>query len=147
VRGALAALAGVVVVLASACGGSAGERLSKADFQSQGNTICSKYQKQLNAVQMPSSLAEIPGLVDQALAIIDKEIAEIKALRPPKELQSSFDAMIAASDDTKQAADDLSAAAKANDQQAVQKALDAGKAASDKADQAAGQLGLTTCTG
>jgi hypothetical protein len=148
-RGALAALVGVLVLLASGCGGGGGggDRLSKADFQSQANSICAKYQKQLDALGTPSSLDEIPALVDKALAILNKEIDEIGQLNPPEELQSQFNAMLAASDKTKQAADDLSTAAKAGDQAGVQKALQEGNAASSQADKIAGELGLDSCKG
>jgi hypothetical protein len=146
-RGALAALVGVLVLLATGCGGSGGGRLSKEDFQSQANAVCAKYQKQLDALGTPTSLDEIPALVQQALGILNKEIDEVAALNPPEELQSQFDALIAETNKTKQAATDLSDAAKSGDQAAVQKALDEGNAASDKADQLAGQLGLDSCKG
>jgi hypothetical protein len=148
-RGATAALVGVLVLLATACGGggSSSDRLSKEDFQSQANAICAKYQKQLDALGTPSSLDEIPDLVDQALVILNKEVDEIAALNPPEELQSDFDKMIAASNKTKAAADDLSSAAKEGDQAAVQKALEEGNAASAEADQLAGTLGLDSCKG
>jgi hypothetical protein len=144
-RRALAALVGVLVLLATACGGGSDTRLSKAEFQSQANAICAKYQKQLNAIDEPTSLDEIPDLVDQALVILNKEIDEVAALNPPEELQGDFDKMIAASNRTKAAADDLSAAAKSGDQAAVQKALEEGNAASSEADQLAGNLGLSEC--
>jgi hypothetical protein len=146
-RGALAALVGVLLLLATGCGGSGGGRLSKEDFQSQANAVCAKYQKQLDALGTPTSLDEIPALVQQALGILNKEIDEVAALNPPEELQSQFDALIAETNKTKQAATDLSDAAKSGDQAAVQKALDEGNAASDKADQLAGQLGLDSCKG
>jgi len=146
-RGKAAALAGVLVLLATACGGggSDGDRLSKEEFQSRANAICDKYQQQLQALGTPSSLDEIPDLVDQALAILNKEIDEVAALNPPEEMQGTFDQLIAASNKTKAAADDLSTAAKAGDQAAVEKALDAGNAASDEADRLAGELGLDSC--
>jgi hypothetical protein len=144
-RGGVATLVGVLVLLATGCGGES--RLSKADFQSQANAICDKYQAQLKALPTPTSLDEIPDLVDQALAILNKEIDEIGNLNPPEELQDQFDAMLEESDKTKQAADDLSAAAKSGDQAAVQKALDTGNAASNKADQIATELGLDSCKG
>ena len=145
-RGAAAALVGVLVLFATACGGG-GARLSTEEFQSQANAICAKYQKQLNALGSPTSIEEIPDLVDQALEILNKEVDEIAALNPPEDLQSDFDKMIAASDKTKAAADDLSTAAKSGDQAAVQKALEEGNAASDEADQLATNLGLTECQG
>jgi len=146
-RASAAVLVGVLVLLATGCGGGSGARLSKEDFQSQANAICDKYQQQLRALPTPTSLDEIPDLVDQALEILNKEIDEIGKLNPPEELQSQFDQMLAESDKTKQAANDLSAAAKSGDQAAVQKALDAGNAASNKADQIATQLGLDSCKG
>jgi transcriptional regulator with PAS, ATPase and Fis domain len=148
-RAAVAALVGVLVLLLTACGGGGGSdaRLSKEEFQSQANAICDKYQKQLDQLKTPTNLEEIPDLVDQALAILNKEVDEISALNPPQELQSQFDQLIAASDKTKEAADDLSAAAKSGDQAAVQKALEQGNAASKQADVLAGELGLDSCEG
>jgi hypothetical protein len=147
-RGRVAALVGVSVLLAAGCGGGGSSaRLSQEEFQSQANAICAKYQAQLKALGNPSSIDEIPGLVDQALAILNKEVEEIAALNPPEDMQSDFDKMIAASDKTKAAANDLSAAAKAGDQAAVQKALEEGNAASNEADQLATGLGLSECKG
>jgi hypothetical protein len=146
-RGPVAVLVGVLVLLLVACGGGggSGERLSKEEFQSQANAICDKYQAQLDQLKTPTSLDEIPDLVDHALAILNKEVDEMSALNPPEELQSTFDQMIAASNKTKAAADDLSSAAKSGDQAGVQKALDEGNAASKQADDAAGKLGLDSC--
>jgi hypothetical protein len=147
-RGAAAALVGVLVLLATACGGGGSDaRLSREQFESQANAICDKYQTQLNQLKSPTSLEEIPDFVDHALAILNKEVAEITALNPPADLQTEFDAMIAASNDTKAAADELSQAARDGDQAAVQKALDEGNAASKRADQIATQLGLDSCKG
>ena len=147
-RGGVAALVGVLVLLATACGGGGNDaRLSREEFESQANAICDKHQTQLNQLKSPTSLEEIPDFVDHALAILNKEVAEITALNPPADLQTEFDAMIAASNDTKAAADDLSQAARDGDEAAVQKALDEGNAASKKADQIATQLGLDSCQG
>jgi hypothetical protein len=144
-RVSVAALAGVLVLLVAGCGGGGGGRLSKEDFQSQANAICAKYQKQIDAIGAPSSLDEIPDLISQILPILNKEIDEISALEPPEELQSDLDKMLAATDRTKAAADDLSEAAKAGDQAAVQKALEEGNAASKEADDLAANLGLQDC--
>jgi hypothetical protein len=145
-RALVAVLVGALVLLAAGCGGG-DARLSTEEFQSQANAICAKYQKQLKALGSPSSLDEIPDLVEQALAILNKEVDEIAALHPPEKLQSDFDKMIAASNKTKAAADDLSAAAKSGDQAAVQQALEDGNAASKEADQLATGLGLSECKG
>lgn len=144
-RGSIAALAGVLTLLVAACGGGGDARLSEEEFQSQANAICAKYQKQLDALGTPASLDEIPELVDQALAILNKEVDEIDALNPPQELQSDVDKLLAATDRTRAAADDLSAAATSGDQAAVQQALDEGNAATKEADDLASSLGLDEC--
>jgi hypothetical protein len=144
-RVSAAALVSVLTLLATGCGGGGEARLSKQEFQTQANAICAKYDTQLKAIGSPTSIEEIPDLVDEALVILDKEIDEISALNPPEELQSDFDKMLAATDRTKAAATDLSEAAKAGDQAAVQKALEEGNAASDDADELAANLGLTDC--
>jgi hypothetical protein len=144
-RGAIAALAGVLILLVAACGGGGDARLSEEEFQSQANAICAKYQKQLDELGTPSSLDEIPELVDQALAILNKEVDEIDALNPPQELQSDVDKLLAATDRTRAAADDLSTAATSGDQAAVQQALDEGNAATKEADDLASSLGLDEC--
>ena len=72
-----------------AAAGASDTRLSREEFQSQANAICAKYQKQLNALGTPSSLEEIPDLVEQALAILNKEVAEIAALNPPEDCRPS----------------------------------------------------------
>jgi hypothetical protein len=147
-RGSVVALVGVLVLLTTGCGGGGSDaRLTREEFESQANAICAKYEKQLDALGTPASIEEIPDLVDQALAILNKEIDEIAALNPPADVQTEFDALIEASNNTKAAADDLSQAAKDGDQAAVQKALDEGSAASDKADQIATELGLDSCKG
>ena len=147
-RGSAALLVGVFVVLfAAACGGGGGDTRLREEFESQANAICAKYQKQLEALGTPSSIDEIPDLVEQALAILNKEVAEVAALKPPTDMQTEFDAMIEASNNTKDAANDLSQAAKDGDRAAVQKALEEGNAASTKADQIATQLGLDSCKG
>jgi hypothetical protein len=144
-RVSVAALAGILVLLATACGGGGGARLSKEEFQTQANAICAKYQKQINEIGGPSSIEEIPDLVAQILPILNKEIDEVAALNPPEELQGDFDKMLAATDRTKAAAADLSEAAKAGDQAAVQKALEEGNTASKEADDLAANLGLDDC--
>ena len=136
---------GLLVLLATACGGGGDAHLSKDEFQTQANAICAKYEEQLKAIGPPASIEAIPDVVDQALAILNKEIDEIGALNPPEELQSNFDKLLAATERTKAAADDLATAAKACDQAAVQQALDDGNGASKEADDLAGDLGLDEC--
>ena len=135
---------GAAFVLA-ACGGE--DRLSREEFQKQGNAICAKYDKQIDAVATPSSIEEVSGYVDKVVPLVEKEISEMKALKPPEEDQESFDRMIAKGEETKEAGEELGAAAEKRDEAAVQRALQKGQAAGNESDRLAGELGLDDCQG
>jgi hypothetical protein len=143
VRGALTLAAGAAALLVAGCGGE--ERLSQAEFQEQGNAICAKYDKQIEELGTPTSVEEVPGYVNKALPIVERQIEDMKELNPPEEDQETFDAMISEGEKTVEAGRDLGEAAEANDQAAIEKALNEGNAASDRADEHATDLGLTDC--
>ena len=89
------------------------------------------------AVVLRNSLTKKENDATRTEGLSDRVLDETERLRE----------QLAESDKTKEAADDLSAAAKSGDQAAVQKALQEGNTASSKADQLAGQLGLDSCKG
>jgi hypothetical protein len=142
-RSAAALVAGAMVLAASACGGE--ERLSKEDFQKEGNAICAKYDKQIEEIGTPTSVEEVPAYVKKVLPIVERQIEDMKELNPPEADQQAFDEMIAEAEKTVEAGGDLGEAADANDDAAIEKALNEGNAASDRADEHATDLGLTDC--
>ena len=138
---------GIVATLlvAAGCGGGGGDRLSEAELREQGNAICAKYQEQIDALETPSAVEDIPGYVEEAAPIVEREIDELKELDPPEDVQETFDEMIAEAEKTVQAGRDLGEAAEANDAAAIEQTLDEGNAASARADEHATELGLTNC--
>jgi hypothetical protein len=143
VRGAAALVAGATALAAAGCGGE--ERLSRAEFQRQGNAICAKYDRQIEAIGTPASVEEVPEYVDKALPVIEQQIEEMRDLNPPEEDQEAYDDMLAEAENTVDAGRDLGDAAEANDNAAIENALNEGNAASDRADEHATELGLTDC--
>jgi hypothetical protein len=135
----------VAALLAAGCGGGGGDRLSKEDFQQQANATCTKYEKKLNAIGKPTSLEDIKAYVDKGIPVIQQGLAELRTLKPPEDLQSDYDRMLAEIEKSIPAARQLGEAAAENDPAAVQKALAAGNAARAAADDAAKTLGLTEC--
>jgi hypothetical protein len=143
VRSAVALVAGATALAAAGCGGE--ERLSRAEFQEQGNAICAKYDKQIEEIGTPTSVEEVPEYVNKALPIVERQIEDMKELNPPEEDQEAYDEMIADAEKTVEAGRDLGEAAEANDEAAIEKALNEGNVASDRADEHATELGLTDC--
>jgi hypothetical protein len=147
VNGRRAWALGIVATLlvAAGCGGGGGDRLSEAELREQGNAICAKYQEQIDALETPSAVEDIPGYVEEAAPIVEREIDELKELDPPEDVQETFDEMIAEAEKTLVAGRELSEAAEQNDEAAIEQALDEGNVASDRANDRAQSLGLTEC--
>jgi predicted nucleic acid-binding Zn-ribbon protein len=144
VLGASAVVAASASLATAGCGGGE-DRLSTAEFEERVNGICTKYDKQIDAVRAPSSVEEIPAYVAKVLPIVEREVEEMKAVEPPEDDQETFDAMIGEAEKALEAGRDLSDAAEENDEAAIENALNEGNAASDRADEHARELGLTDC--
>jgi hypothetical protein len=142
-RGALTVAVGTAVLAMAGCGGE--DQLTQAELREQGNAICAKYDKQIDALPVPSAVQEIPAYVAKAAPIVEDEIEALKELNPPDGDQETFDQMIAEEEKTLTAGKALSDAAEKGDDAAVEKALNEGNVSSNRADEHAQTLGLTEC--
>lgn len=142
-RRGLIVLAAAGAAALAGCGGE--DRLSREEFQEQGNSICSKYEQEIDEIGTPASVEEIPAYVDKAIPIVEREIDEMRELNPPEEDQETFDELIEEAENVVEAGRELGAAAEENDEAAIEQALNEGNAASDRADEHAQELGLTAC--
>jgi hypothetical protein len=131
---------------ASACGGGGGDdRLSQDEFRQQANAICAKYDAKIKALGSPSSPADIPDFVRRGIPLLRQGIAELRALKPPTELQNDFDRMLNETAKAIPAAQSLAAAAEKADAAGVQKAIAQAQAASAASDRLATDLQLDKC--
>jgi hypothetical protein len=83
--------------------------------------------------------------VDEAIPVVNEEIAALDDLNPPEEVEARFDRMLAEARKTVEAGRKLGEAAQSRDEAALRDAIDEGQAASDRADEIATDLGLTDC--
>ena len=141
--------AGVVLVVAlltlSACGG--GGRLSKADFRTKANAICSKYNARIkralaNVSNDPQSLA---SAVDRALGYIKKATQELDDLDPPKAYDAKYEELSRLNHDEISTGQKLADAARANDKAAIQSAIAQLESQGKDSDRLATELGLDSC--
>lgn len=100
-------IAGVVLVafvlVTAACGGSSSSALSKDEFVKQGNAICQKGNDAINSVgssQFSGSSQPDPAAIQKffnetVAPNIKKQIDDIAALKPPSDLKSGRDKMVA----------------------------------------------------
>jgi hypothetical protein len=137
-------LATLLVLVAAGCGGGGG-RLSKDDYAKQADAICSKYNRKLQALGTPTSLADIGGFADKALALTRKGNGELRALEPPKSEEQTSKEWLAQNELVAKAVADLRDAAKKSDRAGIQAALRRGQAANKTANGLARDLGLRVC--
>jgi hypothetical protein len=142
-RGAWTLATGVAVLAMAGCGGE--DALTEAELREQGNTICARYDKQIDDVPVPSAVEEIPAYVTKVAPIVEDEIEALKDLNPPDDDQETFEQLIAEEEKTLAAGRALSDAAEKGDDAAVEKALNEGNISSNRADEHARTLGLTDC--
>jgi hypothetical protein len=145
VRITIAIVLGLVLASAGCGGGGGDDRLSKQDFQQRANAICKRYDAKIAALGSPASPADIPQFVEKGIPLIEQGIAELRALRPPADLEDDYNRMLDETEKAIPAARKLADAAEKQDAAAVQEAIKEGDAADTASDQIAAKLGLSQC--
>jgi hypothetical protein len=139
----------LVIALVSGCGSSNSKGLSKAEFVSQANAICAKYEKRVQSrmAGVPAGdQKQLASSIKNVLPLIRKGTDELRSLKPPGSLQSRVDSWMGLADAEVGAARNLQNALEKNDIQAIQagfKELQTKDAAQDRI--ARQDLGLTGC--
>jgi hypothetical protein len=136
-------LVAVAVAALAGCGG--GGTLSKADFVSRADAICKRYSARIKAIPQPKSPAGIPRFVERALPLTRKELAELRALRPPAKDAGTVRRILDEFERTIEAGRKLSAAVQKNDRGAFDRANLAGSKAARTADRLARAYGFRSC--
>jgi sugar-specific transcriptional regulator TrmB len=141
------ALLAVGALLAAGCGGSS--RLSRSEFVQRANAVCTKYEQKVTRAMAginPGDQTQLAGAIDKALPVIREGNDELRALKPPEDLQQRFDRWLRIADDEVAAATQLRDGLKKDDTKAVRSAfqkLRVSDAAQDTV--ARKELGLTRC--
>jgi hypothetical protein len=144
-------IAGLAVIGAAAliagCGGGDSDAPSAEEFRQQADAICADANARLGALEEPASAAEILPYLQAGLPIQEDEIARIRELEAPEDLQPTLDG---AADLLQQRQEAIQAAADriagGEDPAAVIDEVDPEiQRLRDEARAAARELGLTVC--
>ena len=136
---ACAAVSLIVVSVLAACGGGSEDRLTKEEFLTQGNAICSSGDEKIGAAAESTfgssepTQEEIGAFASETIVpTIQDEIDQLRDLSPPKEDEDQVNAML---DEAQSALDNL----KANPELATQ------GGGFEEANRLAKDYGLTAC--
>jgi hypothetical protein len=133
----------VFAFAAASCGG--GSRLSKPEFDAKADAICKKYTGKINSVPAPKSINDVPAYVGKVKPLIERGVDEIAALKPPRELQSTYDTWLSTQRVALNQADELRRAAQKNDFPGVNRVIKLLDERNKRGNELAAQLGARTC--
>ena len=110
-----ALLVALAAVVAAGCGGGGSKTLSKADYGTQLNQICTDYNAKQKEIGTPTSIAEVATKGPKLLDEFDKAIAKADKLKAPDEIKATRDEFFTKSKAQRDLISKLIDAAKAND--------------------------------
>ena len=132
-------------LVAAACGGDGGDRLSREELVSEADTICAEYEGELDRLAAPESIEDFQRLVQDARPIVEGGIEELRALEPPEELEEQYEEWISRNEENLDAIDELEAAVTERDEQRVQEVIQELDRNEREADELAADIGLDDC--
>jgi hypothetical protein len=138
----LAAVLGTAALTAS-CGGDTS--LSRDELASRANEICTKYEKQLDALAEPQSIEDVEQLAKDAEPIVEEGVDELDGLQPPENLERDYDRWIELNRDNVDLIRDLREAAASGQQVRVQQVVQQAGSREQEADRLATKIGLDEC--
>ena len=142
-RAFLIALA--LVVLLPACGGGSGKPLTKAEYASQADAVCGKYNQQINSFANPKNLSELAKIADKTLPVLGHAIDDISKLEPPASEKAISDQWLAQVRNLKDDLQEIGDKAKAGDMAGVQAVVPKATDHNAKSNALASQLGMSVC--
>jgi len=141
-----AAVVAAVLVLAACGGGGGGKRLSREAYAARADAICTQLANERKALKTPASLQEIPPYIDKGLPYLDAALKQLRALRPPSDMQAQVDDLLETGADERKLFTDLRSAAAKGDAVEVARIGSKATALNDRRKSIAGSLGLTSCS-
>lgn len=158
-------LAGVTVlaVLAAGCGGGSdgggGERLSKAEFVTKADAICTDFKAKGEKLKLdlpagfdPTSasateeqLDKFGDYIDDNVKLFRTEIDELRDLNPPVDVEDDFNKAVSLLEETADEGEDAAGAAHDADRDKLKEKLAESEKHSNEANTLAKKLGLTVC--
>jgi hypothetical protein len=141
-----ASLVLLVLAVAAGCGGGGGKRLSRQEFASKADAICSGYNRELTALKQPSSVAELGTSLDHLLVSFERARKDLSRLKPPENEQATVDQWLAQLEILEGDLKAVRDKAKSNDVPGVQAAGRKGVEDNRRRNRLAAKLGMTVCS-
>jgi len=127
------------------CGGGGGKELTRQEYASKADSICTKYNQQVKALQNPANLSELADVADKTIPILDNAIHDLRKLKPPKDEAKVADQWLSQVAGLKDGLTEVRYKAKGNDLQGVQAVVPRAQNHNSRSNELATELGMTIC--
>jgi hypothetical protein len=134
----------LTITFLAGCGGS-GKPLTKEEYASRADAVCTKYNGQVKALKEPKNLSELADIADQTLPILDNALNDLKKLKPPAAEQSISAQWLAQIQGLKDDLQEIRDKANAKDVQAVRQVAPRAARHNSRSNELASELGMTVC--
>ena len=95
-RAVLTGAAAALTAAVAGCGGSGSDRLSVSQYKTQAERICTDSARQTNALGRPKTTSQFKTFLTKGIRVTERNLRRFAALRPPDNLQSRHQAILAA---------------------------------------------------
>ena len=142
-----ASLLAACLVLA-ACGSGGEKRLSKDEYAKRADAICARFNRQQPALPNLTNVTvkQVVDLADRTLPLLDRTIAALRRLKPPKDEQVVADRWLAALRRLRVDAVKIRDRARANDLSGVGALVGPSQRDEQASDRLAARLGTMVCS-
>jgi hypothetical protein len=139
------AAACVLAAILVGCGSSGPKPLAKPAWIARADAVCAQSQSSIRALGTPADLAAITTYGTKVGDILEQEIAQLRALPPPKADRATIDRMLTEAQRGVTVARHLAALAQSGDASAVQQYAASSSGATAEAGRLAKAYGLRVC--
>jgi hypothetical protein len=135
-------------VVLAACGGSGDKRLSKEEYAKRADVICARFNRQQPSLPNPQNVTvrEVARLAERTLPLLDRTIADLERLAPPKDEQAIADRWLASLRRLRADAAKIRDRAQANDLGGIAALVAPSQRDERASERLAAQLGTAVCS-
>lgn len=137
--------AAALALVAAGCGGGGSDRLTLDEFVAKADAICTEYDGRFAALGEPKSADELVSLLHKGQDVAAEQVAKLRELSPPEDVQEKIDTAYAALDEQVGLFGDLADATEAKDETRVKEITAKLDELNGEADAIAKEIGLETC--
>jgi hypothetical protein len=134
----------VAVVVLAGCGGG-GKQLTRQEYASKADSICTKYNQQVKAIQNPANLKDLADVADKTIPILDNAIHDLRKLKPPTDEEKVAQQWLSQVEGLKSDLSEIRDKAKENDLQGVQAVVPRAQDHNSRSNELATELGMSVC--